>query len=62
MTYKLHVRKIITIQEPDTESRSDICVRDAVGHAMLIIQNLLRDIPLKPKNEMIVDIRILVKE
>ncbi len=61
MTQKLHARKIIRIEEPDIESRSEICIRDAIGHAMMIIQNLLRGVELKPKDKMMVDIRILVE-
>ena len=61
MIQKLHARKIITILEPDTEARSDICIRDAVGHAMMVIQGLLRGVELKPKDKMTVDVRILVE-
>jgi len=61
MIQKLHARKIITILEPDAEARSGICVRDAVGHAMIVIENLLRGVELKPKDKMTVDVRILVE-
>ena len=61
MIQKLHARKIIRVEQPDIESRSGICVRDAVGHAMMMIQGLLRGVELKPKDKMTVDVRILVE-
>ena len=61
MIHQLHEKKTITIAVPDTEDRSDICIRDSVGHAMMIIYNMLQSMDLKPKDVMTIDIRVLVE-
>ena len=58
---KLHKRSVITVLEPDIPDRTLICVNDAIGRVMVIMDQLLKEADLQPKDQMTVDIRVMIE-
>ncbi len=60
---KLHKRAIIRVQQPDSSPvhRTQRCVTDAIGDAMLITHLMLEKADLQPGDELTVDVRILIE-